>query len=364
MASPAQERVKTPTNFIQGSLDNPVNYTTSSQSAKSTEVTIERKQSTSKHKDKIRENSIVSSQHENISAPMAKISLVPTAQLLAQKPTKGHADKFNPMDLTSSSLSITPVNDYQKVNKTADELKKDVVSITPYSESSSGITMLNDNSTNRPDVFSMSNQSAKPVSLKQRILQDTVDSKIDKRIDECDSHLSDPKDRKRDRWVEDKYKSHDAKKRRKEQHKVMEHNQQSMSLKPEASNAIQQPVLSKEEQEQRQIEETMAATNFLSQIINDDSPRSTTEKRKESLVLIDDNVGNIVQPSEQEKDVQMVMRSLKELEELREMKFSPSHSPLQKAKSSHQYVGYSDDYHRLYHKKDDKLRLSKDEPQW
>lgn len=48
------------------------------------------------------------------SRAMAKITVVPTAQLMAQKSVKNITEKFNPMDFISRSLSITPVNDYQK----------------------------------------------------------------------------------------------------------------------------------------------------------------------------------------------------------------------------------------------------------
>ncbi|KAK0167592.1 hypothetical protein PV327_004969 [Microctonus hyperodae] len=368
----SQERVKTETNFVKTIIDNPVSYSSAAQCLKtSSEVTIERKQISTKHKDKIRDNTVASQDDNNqlsSTASVAKISLVPTAHLLAQKPTKSHTDKFSPMDLTSGSLLITPVNDYQKTNKCVDEVKKDIVSITPYSESSSSINSDAIHTTNRSHMVSSSGSTLIPVSIKQRIMQESVDSKVtDKRLDDrdYDLHTMEMKEKKRDRWPDDKYKSHEFKKRRKE-HKTIEHSQQQILTK--SVDTPSSTILTRDEQEQRQIEETMAATNFLSQMINDDTARfPTSDKRKESSLMIDDSISNIVQPSEQEKDVQMVMRSLKELQELQEMKFSPSHSPLPKPKASHQYVqsvGYNDEYHRHYHKKDEKLRLTKDEAQW
>ncbi|XP_063991841.1 yemanuclein isoform X2 [Diachasmimorpha longicaudata] len=351
-----QERAKTPPSFTDTFSATNNTFGLPTHSSKPSELIIEKKPAT-KYKEKHKETS-KSSQLDNPSAlqPLAKISVVPTSQLMAQKP-KNHPDKFNPLDLTSSSLSITPVNDYLKSGKSHTEMKKDVVSITPYSESPTAISVITEPSHSvKSDSmsYSMSNQnsSSKPVSLKQRILQDNPDTKIEKRFDERDSdpYKIEHKEKKRDRWSEEKHKSHDSKKRRKE-HKSMEQNQSLMHPKADISSVIQSPMLSKEEQEQRQIEETMAATHYLSQIINDDSARSTNDKRKETGVMGEDAIIGIVQSSdEQEKDVQMVMRSLKELQEL------------QLPKTSSQY-GYTDDYHRIYPKKDEKLRLSK-EDQW
>ncbi|XP_008554892.1 ubinuclein-2 isoform X2 [Microplitis demolitor] len=341
-----QERSKTPTNLKSSSLEN-INYTSPSQSVKSSEVTTatavaagstERKQSnnSSKHKDKIRESSTSSSQHDNSgTAPIAKISVVPTSQLMAQKPAKAHSDKFNPLNLTSNAAAHAP------------DLSLGRLSIA--------------------GSFAMTNiPGSKSLTLKHRILHDNVDKRIDDR-DIIDSVGSDTKDKKRDRWVEERYKSSDIKKRRKDI-KAVELNQQSCSISKHEVSSILQPKsgLSQEEID-RQIEETEAATNYLSQIINDESRRSTNETKRKESSLIDDSMefASTFPPSEQDKDVQMVMRSLKELQELQENKYSPSNSPLQKSKSSHQYVGFSDDYHRHYHnKKDDKLnKIPKDEPQ-
>ncbi|XP_057341519.1 ubinuclein-2-like isoform X2 [Microplitis mediator] len=371
-----QERSKTPTNLKSSSLEN-INYTSPSQSVKSSEVTTataaaagstERKQSnnSSKHKDKIRESSTSSSQHDiSGAAPIAKISVVPTSQLMAQKPAKAHSDKFNPLNLTSSTVSITPVNDYQKANK-LDDNKKDVVSITPFSDVPAHPPDLSLGRLSIAGSFGVSNNpGSKSLTLKHRILHDNVDKRIDDR-DVIDAVGGDTKDKKRDRWVEERYKSGDIKKRRKDI-KAIELNQQSCSITKHEVSSILQPKsgLSQEEID-RQIEETEAATNYLSQIINDESRRSANDSKRKESSLIDDSMefASTFPPSEQDKDVQMVMRSLKELQELQENKYSPSNSPLQKSKSSHQYVGFSDDYHRHYHnKKDDKLnKIPKDEP--
>ncbi|XP_011308784.1 ubinuclein-1 isoform X2 [Fopius arisanus] len=356
VAPSTQERAKSPPTFTDNfsfgfALTMPL------QQSKPSDLIIEKKQ-TIKYKEKHKESSSTSSQLNNSTAaqPIAKISVVPTSQLLAQKP-KNHPDKFNPLDLTSSSLSITPVNDYPKLAKSHSEIKKDVVSITPYSESPGAVSVITDPSHSAKSdsiCYSMLNQnsSSKPVvSLKQRILQDSTDIKIEKLLGkrESDPYKINHKDI-RDRWLDEKHKSHDSKKSRKE-HKPLEQNQGLMHSKVDVSSVIQPPMLSKEEQEQRQIEETMAATNYLSRIINDDLPRSMSDKRKESGALGDDGIVGIVQSSdEQDKDVQMVMRSLKELQEL------------QLPKSSGEF-SFPDDYHRLYPKKDDKMRLSKDD-QW
>ncbi|XP_074097432.1 yemanuclein isoform X1 [Cotesia typhae] len=364
-----QERSKTPTNLkSSSSLDN-INYTSpSSQAVKSSEITTsavtavpaEKKQIniSSKYKDKIREGSTPSSHlDDSVPAPIAKISVVPTSQLMAQKP-KAHSDKFNPLNLTSSTISITPVNDYQKANK-LDEVKKDVVSITPFSD------------TPKVAFFTSINSGSKSLPLKHRILNDNADKRIDDRgiIAAVVLNTADSKDKKSDYWIEDKYKSSgDIKKRRKEII-TMDLPQQSSSITNHEVSSILQPKsgLSQEEID-RQIEETEAATNFLSQIINEESPRSTTESKRKEPSLIDDGLvyASTFPPSEQDKDVQMVMRSLKELQELQENKYSPSHSPFQKSKSSHQYTGFASDYHQHYHnKKDDKLsKIPKDEPHW
>ncbi|XP_012270052.1 ubinuclein-2 [Orussus abietinus] len=399
-AAPTQEREKTPTSLFKtmSSSENPLNFVITSQAATSNDHGSERKHS-SKHKDRSRESPMTSSgQYENAnvgssSQPLAKISVVPTSQLMAQK-SKALPDKFNPMDLTSSSLSITPVNDYQKSTKTS-EAKKDVVSITAYSESSTNhssgvndvtISQTGHHSSRQQESFpsgqlqhsssySVPNRTSvcKPVPLKHRILQETMDPKTERRTEEkeYDSHKTEKRDKRRDRYPDGKHKSHDSKKRKKDL-KLDSVQVQMIPVKQDVPVAAQPP-LSKEEQEQRQIEETMAATNFLSQIINDDHnpSRPVSEKRKEPS-LMEDAGGAVIQTTEQENDVQMVMRSLKELQELQElqeMKYSPSHSPVgvgQKPnKSNVHYVGYQEDYQRLYHKKDDKLRLpKKEDAQW
>lgn len=376
--------------------ENPINFSIANQAAKSSDFIDTKKQTgscgLSKHREKNSESPVSMLAHQESPTSgqtMAKITVVPTSQLLAQKPLKSiQSEKFNPMDLTSSSLSITPVNDYQqKTNKLPCETKKDVISITPYNEPSSIVQNANESvaAVPRPEVvpYSIPNPSAgstKPASSKYRHLPESSDgAAIDnKRTDdrvEIESHKSEKKEKRRDRWSDEKHRSHDSKKRRKE-HKSSDMSVQQQVQPSALSTKIDVPAivatppsLSKEEQEQRQIEETMAATNFLSQIINDDLPRVAGDKRKDqpAVDIVDDNVANSVQqPSEQDNDVQMVMRSLKELQELQEMKYSPSHSPsaAQKAsKSGSQYVGYQDDYSRIY-KKDDKMRVGKEESPW
>ncbi|KAH0950132.1 hypothetical protein HN011_012527 [Eciton burchellii] len=294
-----------------------------------------------------------------------------STQLMAQKPVKSHVEKFNLMDLTSSSLSITPVNDYHKQPVKTSEAKKDVVSITACPESISHsktneISQTGHHSVYRQDASSYSSMQ----TLKHRFLQENTDAKCEKRLDDKDDTIInkiDKKDRKKERCAEVKHKSsHDAKKRKKDDRKMIE--QQLGPITQDGVPMPQQPILSKEEQEQIQNEETIAATNFLSQMINDDPlPRGLTDKRKDGFIT-DDALGNMTQPTEQEKDVQMVMRSLKELQELQEMKYSPNNSPIGSAiqkpgKSNTQYISYQEEYQRLYLKKDDKMR-SKDESQW
>lgn len=353
--------------------ENSTNFA-SQATAKSNDVNTDKKQHSNKYKDKHTENS-VSQQQECVAVSannftVGKISVVPTAQLMAQKPIKSHIDKFNLMDLTNSSLSITPVNDYNKLSTKLTETKKDVVSITacpePVSHSKTNeISQAGHHSVYRQDTSYSSAQT-----LKHRFLQENADVKCDKRLDDKDvdvmANKIDKKEKKRERCVEIKHKSSHDQKKRKKDHKMIE--QQIGPINQDVVPMPQQTTLSKEEQEQRQNEETIAATNFLSQIINDDSsPRGLIDKRKDGFIT-DDNLGNIVQPTEQEKDVQMVMRSLKELQELQEMKYSPNNSPvggtIQKpGKSNAQYVTYQEDYQRLYLKKEDKPR-SKEEAQW
>ncbi|KAL0111850.1 hypothetical protein PUN28_013206 [Cardiocondyla obscurior] len=373
----SQENEKTNVNVSKVQIigENSTNF--SSQAAvKSNDINIDKKQHSNKYKDKhSTENSAVSHQQASEGTAVSvnnftvgKISVVPTAQLMAQKPSKSHVEKFNFMDLTNSSLSITRV-DYDKLTtKLNDTIIEDRVSITACPEpvshpKTNEISQAGHHSVYRQDT-SYSTQA-----LKHRFLQENADIKCDKRLDDknVDAMINktDKKEKKRERCVEVKHKSsHDQKKRKKE-HKMIE---QQIGPNQDVVPMPQQTTLSKEEQEQRQNEETIAATNFLSQIINDDSPpRGLTDKRKDGFIT-DDALGNAVQPTEQEKDVQMVMRSLKELQELQEMKFSPNNSPvggtIQKpGKSNAQYVTYQEDYQRLYLKKEDKMR-SKEEAQW
>ncbi|XP_011139998.1 ubinuclein-1 isoform X2 [Harpegnathos saltator] len=373
----SQERERIPT-IVPRSTQSSVEHSTVNfvNQASARDVVIDKKQHSSKHKDKHTENNM-GQQQENVTvnainnSTVGKISVVPTAQLMAQKHVKSHVEKFNLMDLTNSSLSITPVNDYHKLSGKTTESKKDVVSITACTEAASHSKTNEIVQTGHHSVFRQDASYPAPTqNLKHRLLHENTDAKCDKRlVDDKDVDLvnkTDKKDKKRDRCMEVKHKpSHDSKKRKKDQ-KMLE--QQIGPITPDIVPIPQQATLSKEEQEQRQNEETIAATNFLSQIINDDtSPRGLTDKRKDGFIA-DDNLASIVQPTEQEKDVQMVMRSLKELQELQEMKFSPSHSPvggaIQKAgKSNTHYVTYQEEYQRLYLKKEDKIR-SKEDSQW
>nr|XP_034171511.1 ubinuclein-1 [Osmia lignaria] len=350
---------------------------------------IEKKQHSSKSKDKNKDIYNSGHQHENSTtvsnnSAVGKISVVPTAQLMAQKPVKSHMEKINLMDLGNSSLSITPVNDFHKSSTKMSESKKDVVSITAYSETSNVLPNTNEvpqsghHSVHRQEAsysctqsqhsnYSTSNQTSthsKSVSLKHRLLHENSEARNDKRVEDKDIELvnkTEKKDKRRERCVEVKHKSHDVKKRKKDQ-KISD--KQLGHVNSDIVPMQRQPLLTKEEQEQRQNEETIAATTYLSQIINDDVlPR---EKRKD--IISDEPISNVVQPTDQEKDVQMVMRSLKELQELQEMKYSPNHSPvsttIQKSNKSNTHCAtYQDDYSRIYLKKDDKLK-SKEESQW
>ncbi|XP_012261586.2 ubinuclein-1 isoform X2 [Athalia rosae] len=365
------ERVRTETSSIKE--NSVMNYSTSN---KSNEVNAVQgshsdKKSVSKSKETKTQEILASSQYNSTSGTttnsgVSKISVVPTANLM---PNKSKADKFNPMDLTSSSLSITPVNDYHKSGKLGEskELKKeDTISITACAEGGQdGVTTVsqsgNTSSNQTLGIYMPSlNQEAsvissipKPVSLKHRILQESLDVRQEEKVGtehvpSTDSHKTDRKERKEKRAESSRHKSHhDSKKRRKE-HKSHEH---ADSHKVETTLPAIQSSISKEDQD-----ETVAATNFLSQI--------------EPSVL-DEPTGNMITPSEQENDVQKVMRALKELEELQEMKYSPCHSPVSviqkpsKSSTNTQYVNYQDDYQHLYHKKDDKIRTQKKEDnQW
>lgn len=377
VVAPSQEKVSiSASSKSQNIAENSTNYV-KPVTTKSSD-NIEKKQHSIKNKEK---NKDPGQHHENAIASsnssVGKISVVPTAQLMAQKPVKSHVEKINLMDLGNSSLSITPVNDFHKSSTKITENKKDVVSITAYSETSNVLPNTNEvpqvghHSVHRQEAsyatqsqhsnYSTSNQSSKPVSLKHRLLHENADAKNDKKLEEKEDSINktEKKDKRRERFADVKHKSHDVKKRKKDQKvsdKQLGH--VNSDVVPMQQQQQQQPSLSKEEQEQRQNEETIAATNYLSQIFNEDaSPRGLSDKRKDTGLVIEEPVGGtIVQPTEQEKDVQMVMRSLKELQELQEMKYSPSNSPvsgnIQKSnKSNTQCATYQDEYSRLYLKK-------------
>lgn len=370
----SQENEKTNTNIskVHTIGENSTNFANQA-TTKSNDVSTDKKQHSNKYKEKHTENN--PGQQQECTAvtlnnfTVGKISVVPTAQLMAQKPTKSHVEKFNFMDLTNSSLSITRV-DYDKLTAKLNEaIIEDRVSITACSEPVSHSKTNEISQAGHHSVYRQDTSYSSVQALKHRFLQENADIKYDKRLDDKDIDAmvskTDKKEKKRERCAEVKLKSSHDQKKRKKDHKVIE---QQSGPNQDVVPMPQQTTLSKEEQEQRQNEETIAATNFLSQIINDDSsPRGLTDKRKDSFIT-DDTLGNTVQPTEQEKDVQMVMRSLKELQELQEMKFSPNNSPvggtIQKpGKSNTQYVTYQEDYQRLYLKKEDKIR-SKEEAQW
>lgn len=389
----SQEKVSGGASKIQNVTENSTSY---KQGTTKSSDSIEKKQHSIKNKDKTKDIGNSGQYHENSTvlsnnSSVGKISVVPTAQLMAQKPIKNQMEKINLMDLVNSSLSITPVNDFHKSSTKMNENKKDVVSITAYSETSNVLPNTNEvpqsghHSVHRQEAsysctqsqhsnYSTSNQSSslsKTVSLKHRLLNENTDIKNDKKLEDKDIDLvnkTEKRDKKRERCVESKHKSHDVKKKKKDQ-KVLDKQLGYINSDVVPIQQQQQPSLTKEEQEQRQNEETIAATNYLSQIFNDDaSSRGISDKRKDAGLILDDLVSNAVQPSEQEKDVQMVMRSLKELQELQEMKYSPSNSPInsniQKSnKSNTQCATYQDEYSRLYLKKDVKLK-SKEESQW
>ncbi|CAK9825945.1 UBN1 [Anthophora retusa] len=396
-ATSSQEKVLASASKIQNVSENSSSYV--KQGTTKSSDSIEKKQHSIKSKDKIKDSSL-GQHHENLAiassnSTVGKISVVPTAQLMAQKPVKSHVEKINLMDLGNSSLSITPVNDFHKSSTKMNENKKDVVSITAYSETANVLPNTNEvpqsghHSVHRQEAsysctqsqhsnYSTSNQASshsKPVSLKHRLLHENTDTKNDKRLEDKDIDLlskTEKRDKKRERCVDVKHKSHDVKKRKKDQKvldKQLGHVNSDVVPIQQQPQQQSQPPLSKEEQEQRQNEETIAATNYLSQIFNDDaSPRGMSDKRKDAGLILEEPIGNMVQPTEQEKDVQMVMRSLKELQELQEMKYSPNNSPvssnMQKPnKSNTQCATYQDEYSRLYLKKDVKLK-SKEDSQW
>lgn len=366
----SQERERVPTNVSKTSGENSMVNFTSQALARSNDTSTDKKQvHIIKHKDKHVENSGGQQQQESAvnNSAVGKISVVPTAQLMAQKPAKIPVEKFNLMELTNSSLSITPVNDYHKVSGKTTETKKDVVSITACSETISHsktneIPQVGHHSAYRQDTSYSSGQT-----MKHRYLHENSDVKGEKRLDDKDVDVvnkTDKKEKRREKCIDMKHKSsHEAKKKKRDSKTI---DQQIGPISQDVVPMPQQTTLSKEEQEQIQNEETIAATNFLSQIItNDDaSPRGTTDKRKDAFIADD----TLVQTTEQEKNVQMVMKSLKELQELQERKYSPSHSPVGGAiqkpgKSNAQYITFPEEYQRMYVKKEDKLR-SKEDSQW
>nr|XP_033334263.1 ubinuclein-1 isoform X1 [Megalopta genalis] len=392
----SQDKEKLPASVskVQNTAESSSNYVKQG-TTKSTDNT-EKKQQSVKHKERSKDINSLGPQHESLTvgannSAVGKISVVPTAQLMAMKPVKCHMDKINLMDLGNSSLSITPVSEFHKSSTKVNENKKDVVSITAYPETSNVLPNANEvpqsghhsihrqeasyscsqpQHSNYPTLNQTSSHS-KPVSLKQRLLHETTETKNEKKLEEKDidvTNKTEKRDKRRERGVEVKHKSNDVKKRKKES-KVVEKQIGHVSSDVVVPMQQQQPPLSKEEQEQRQNEETIAATNYLSQIINDDVPaRGVPDKRKDGSLLLDEPVSNTVQPTEHEKDVQMVMRSLKELQELQEMKYSPSNSPvttsMQKPnKLNAQCTSYQDDYTRMYLKKDVKMK-SKEDSQW
>ena len=344
--------VTSSSSYKVNSTENSLNLTITVQSPRSSDSNTEKRQNSSKHKEKSNASISSSQQQEYANStnnvPVGKITVVPTAQLMAPKlSTKNHHEKFNPMDLTSSSISITPVNDFPKpaVMKST-EIKKDVVSITPYSEPN-----LSDSNASqslylsRQEITSsIANQNSVMVSMPIRVLQEAaIDTNSERKIDENDLDTF-KGEKKRDRYFDVNHKSHDSKKRRKDQ-------EQKIIMNSGIS-------LSKEEQEQKQIDETVAATNYLSQIINDDP----LEKRKDPIVL-EDPLGSLP-TTDQEKEVQMVMRSLKELQELQEKKYSPSHSPVSSSASKSIKNDVQFGFGGLYSKNDDKIRISKDDGHW
>ncbi|XP_051162087.1 ubinuclein-1 isoform X2 [Leptopilina boulardi] len=308
---------------------------------KSNDSYNEKKQSSSKHKEK---NNSSHHQAENATpnVPIGKITVVPTAQLLA-KPSSNNIEKFNPMDLTgNSSLSITPV-DYQKpiVTKT-NEIKKDTVSIIPFTEST---TTHNETNISQQQNYhsrqqEINNQNSVMVSMPIRVLQDasietttttpTTPSHSHKFYIDHDMDYFNKNEKKQDRYYDGRHKSHETKKRKRESKSDKE----------------------KIEQEQKQIEETVAATNYLSQFINDDSPE------KKEPINTDDLLGSTPANDQATDDIQMVMRSIQQLQE--ELNNSPNSSVGSSAsKSIKNDIQYS-----LYSKNDNNYRIPKEDRQW
>lgn len=305
------------------STENSLNLTIT----KSGDSCNEKRQSSSKHKEKNSSLSI-SQQAENATpnVPIGKITVVPTAQLLA-KPSN-NVEKFNPMDLTSnSSLSITPV-DYQKPSVTKSvEVKKDTVSIIPFTET----TPHNESNISQSHYHprqEITNQNSVMVSMPIRVLQEaSIDTTLNRKVDDHEIDYFNKGEKKKERYCDGRNKSHESRKRKRE----------------------------REDQEKKQIEETVAATNYLSQIINDDSPE------KKEPINIDDILGS-TPASDQEKDVQMVMRSIQQLQEV--LNNSPTNpsvgsSASKSIKNDLQFASMG-----LYNKNDNNYRISKEDNQW
>ncbi|XP_033223092.1 ubinuclein-1 [Belonocnema kinseyi] len=332
--------------YTVNSTENSLNLKISVQNAKSSDSSNEKK-----HKEKGNSSLSSSPLLENTTlmnnVPIGKISVVPTAQLMAPKlSTLNHLDKFNPMDLTSTSISITPVvNDYPKpLAIKSTEIKKDIVSITPSLGESNLPQSLFLPKQEIPSPIA--NPNSAMVSMPIRVLQEAaIDTNNEMKVDDDLELLK--AEKKRDRYFDDRPKSHESKKRRKEGRSDHE---QKIVMNSEVP-------WSNDEQEPKPFDETEAATNFLSQIINDDPP----DKQKDPIGLDDPLASTPV--TDQEKEVEMVLRSLQQLQE--EMKNSPAHSPVggsgsKSIKNDLQFTSFGG----LYGKNDDKIRISKEDGPW
>lgn len=227
-----------------------------------------------------------------------------------------------------NDLSITPVtSDYPKTSPVKTEIRKDVISITPFPDNA---PVLSD----AHFIPSSSRFDDNKSTLKQLIENAEIQSSLQSKNTAAD--LFSAEKRREKEKKQERYKAPETGKKPEEA--VL------ASAKLEMNSVIQ-PQLSKEEQEQRQIEETVAATNVLSQLINDCPLPSLDEQ------------------AEQEKDVQdvhMVMRSLKELQKLQE-RSSPNRSPM--TTNSAMSFGYPDEF-RWSQKKEDKLKMNKRDSPW
>ncbi|XP_043481665.1 ubinuclein-1-like isoform X2 [Leptopilina heterotoma] len=323
------------------STENSLNLTIT----KSNDSYNEKKQISSKHKEKNNSSLTINKQTENATppnVPIGKITVVPTAQLLA-KPSN-NIEKFNPMDLTSnSSLSITPV-DYQKpITIKTNDIKKDTVSIIPFSETTTITATHNETAAATTNISQQShyhsrqdlnNQNSVMVSMPIRVLQDAAIETIHNRKTDVDHDLDylNKSEKKQERYYDGRHqKTHETKKRKRESKSDKE----------------------KIEQEQKQIEETVAATNYLSQIINDDLPE------KKEAISIDDLLGSTPASDQEKDDVQMVMRSIQQLQEV--LNNSPTNSSVGSSASK---SIKNDIQYNLYSKNDNNYRISKEDNQW